>query len=607
MPGRTPASTWLIPLGIAVAVCLTFAPALAGDFVSWDDAKNFLENPHYRGLSGKNLAWMWSTFHLGHYIPLAWMTLGLDYVLWGMNPTGYHATSIVIHAANAVLLYYLGQRLLTLAVATDANRPATRRADITAGAAFAALVFAIHPLRVESVAWITERRDVLSLFFMLVSTSAYLRWVAEDRMSRRLYVVSVAAFLCALLSKATAMTLPAVLLLLNVYPLKRFSVQTVRSIALELAPFAAFSLATMILSVVALRPPTQLPLAAKLAVSAYSLAFYLGKTALPTGLAPLYEMPQQIAPAHTRFLISYIVCGGLAAAAWAMRRRWPGGVAALAAFVLISMPMLGIVQNGPQIAADRYTYHSGPAIALFAAGAIFLALRIPRTVARVTAGAVIVLLALATAKQTKTWRDSEHLWTRVLTVDSSSAIAHSALASLSYRSGDVERGLAHSLRAVDLAPNYPEAHNNLGIGFARQRRLTEAAEQYRRAVELQPTYDEGLNNLGVVTAALGNLDSAVSLFRRALAVNPDYADAHVNWGNALVRVQRIDEAIPHYEKAIDARPNHEDAYHNWGVALAQQGRLEEAMERFRQTLAINPNHAEARLYLDRAAQLTTKR
>jgi Tfp pilus assembly protein PilF len=600
----------LAPIAIGIVVCVTFAPATAGEFVSWDDAKNFIENPHYRGLGPANLAWMWSTFHLGHYIPLTWMTLGLDYVLWGMNPRGYHATSIVIHAGNAVLLYFVAQRLFVLARSSDVNneRPP---ADIVIAAAFAALLFAVHPLRVESVAWITERRDVLSLFFMLLSTLAYVRWASDTRKPRLWYVAALVAFACALLSKATALTLPVIFLILNFYPLKRLQLTSLRDgarvLLVELAPFAVLSIATVFLSIIALHPPTQLPFSAKLAVTAYSLFFYLEKTVLPTRLAPLYEMPQHVMPVAPKFLIAYVFCAALVAAVWTMRRRWPGGVAALAAFVLISLPMLGIVQNGPQIAADRYTYHASPAVALLVTGAIFFSLGIPRVAARLIASVAIVLLALVTVEQTKTWRDSLHLWSRVLAIDSSSAIAHSGMASLAYKSGDVDGGMAHSVRAVNLAPNYPEAHNDVGVGFARQGRLSDAATHYREAIDLQPTYDEALNNLGVVTAAQGDLPAAVELFRRALTINPDYADAHVNWGNALVRVHRLDDAIPHYQEAITTRPDHEDAYHNWGVALAQKGELASAIDRFRQTLAINPKHAEARLYLDRATQLLVKR
>lgn len=607
-PAAVPA--WLAPIAIGIIVCLTFAPAIAGEFVSWDDAKNFIENPHYRGLRPANLAWMWSTFHLGHYVPLTWMTLGLDYVLWGMNPRGYHATSIAIHAGNAVLFFFVAQRLFMLARSSGpkAEPPSM---DVVIASTFAALLFAVHPLRVESVAWITERRDVLSLFFMLLSTLAYLRWTSESERRRLWYAVALASFICALLSKATALTLPVIFLILNFYPLKRIQFASLRvnarALAIELAPFALLSLGAVFLSIIALHPPAQLPFSAKLAVTAYSLFFYLEKTVLPTGLAPLYEMPQHVIAVAPRFLIAYVFCAALVAAVWTMRRRWPGGVAALAAFLLISLPMLGIVQNGPQIAADRYTYHASPAVALLVAGAIFFALRIPRLVSRVIAGVAVVLLALVTAEQTSTWRDSLHLWSRVLAIDSTSAIAHSGMASLAYKSGDVDRGMAHSVRAVKLAPNYPEAHNDLGVGFARQGRLSDAATHYRLAIELQPTYDEALNNLGVVTAALGDLPAAVELFRRALTINPDYADAHVNWGNALVRVRRLDDAIPHYREAITTRPDHEDAYHNWGVALAQKGELADAIDRFRQTLAINPNHPEARLYLDRATQLLVKR
>lgn len=599
------------PAVIAAVTVVAFGPALAGEFVSWDDARNFLENTHYRGLGPANLAWMWTTFHLGHYIPLSWMTLGVDYLLWGMQPAGYHATSILIHAANAVAFFFLARHLLVLALAARPGANQTAAIDVTLSAAFAALLFAVHPLRVESVAWITERRDVLSMFFMLISTLAYLRWCTDAPRRRAWYGAALLAFACALLSKATAMTLPAVFAILNVFPFRRAGVSwrdpRARSVVLELAPFAALSAGTVVLSIVALHPPAQLPLAAKAAVTSYGLAFYLWKTAVPFGLAPLYEMPQHVDPWSGMFRSAYLVAALFLVAVWGMRKRWPAGTASLLAFLLISLPMLGVVQNGPQIVADRYTYHAAPALALFAGGALFFVTRLSATITRAIAAAMVLSLAALTANQSTVWRDSTHLWERVLAVDSNSAIAHSALASLAYRHGRVDEGMAHSIRAVTLAPNYAEAHNDVGVGLARQGRLAEAADHYRHAVELQPTYDEGLNNLGVVTAALGDVEGAVVYFRRAIGLYPDYADAHVNWGNALVRLKRPAEAVPHYQQAITARPDHDDAHHNWGVALAQQGQLPGAVEHFRQALAINPNNAEARVYLDRATQLLVKR
>src|SRR5437899_7793294 len=205
---------WLVPALIALVTFAAFLPVLQNQFVDWDDQRNFLDNHHYRGLGWTHLRWMWTT-HLGHYIPLTWMTLGLDYLLWGMNPVGYHLTSLLLHAANAVAFFFVVCRILTLALPA----PSRRSHALTAG--FAALVFAIHPLRVESVAWLTERRDVLSGLFYLSAILIYLRASGRGERGRGWYWLSVAVFVLALLSKSMVVNLPVVLLILDVYPLRR--------------------------------------------------------------------------------------------------------------------------------------------------------------------------------------------------------------------------------------------------------------------------------------------------------------------------------------------------------------------------------------------------
>src|SRR3989454_383417 len=207
---------WLAPLLVALLTLTAFLPTLQNQFVSWDDDKNFLENPHYRGLGWTHLRWMWTT-HLGHYIPLTWMTLGLDYLLWGMNPLGYHLTNLLLHAANAVVFFFVVRRLLTRAL----PGPSERGHALAVAAGVAALVFAIHPLRVESVAWATERRDVLSGLFYLLTILVYLRDRERGERGRGWYWLSVAVFVCALLSKSMVVNLPVVLMILDVYPLRR--------------------------------------------------------------------------------------------------------------------------------------------------------------------------------------------------------------------------------------------------------------------------------------------------------------------------------------------------------------------------------------------------
>jgi protein O-mannosyl-transferase len=338
-------------------------------------------------------------------------------------------------------------------------------------------------------------------------------------------------------------------------------------------------------------------------VSAYSLVFYLAKTFVPVGLSPLYEMPQHVVPTDARFIVSVVIVLGLAAMAWLLRRRWPSVTTALVLFFIVTLPMLGVVQNGPQIAADRYTYFAAPALAVLLAAGFLALLRSSKSLAR--SGATIVVLALCalTWQQSRVWHDSETLWSRVLDVDSESSIAHSAMSNVLYRENRVEQAMAHSKRAVTIAPNYPEALNGLGVGLAREGRLSDAIEQYRRALAIRPNYDDAEANWGVTLVQQNDVAGAVEHYRRALAINPDNSNAQVNWGNALVRLNRPDEAITHYEAAARIRPDNAEAQHNWGVALAREGKYAEAIEHFRAALAIDPDHAEARAYLEQATRL----
>ena len=612
MGGTTPkrhALGWVTPAAVVLATVVAFLPVLQNAFVAWDDDRNFVENLHFRGLGLAQLRWMWTTFHMGHYVPLSWMTLGLDFDLWGMNPTGYHLTSLLLHAANSVLVYFIARWLLeAIGAANWGQAPANKSlTGIAPAAAAAALLFALHPLRVESVAWATERRDVLSGFFYFSSILAYLRSRSRDQNARQ-YWIAVLLFACALLSKATSMSLPAVLLILNVYPLRRiggaagWTTASARRVYQEIAPFGLLAAAVAGLSIVALHPPTQLGFAAKLAVSAYSLVFYLWKTVVPFGLAPLYEMPQHVDAAATRFLLSGLAVVCLFAGAFLVRRRLPGVTAALATFFVVTLPMLGVVQNGPQIAADRYTYLAAPAIAILAgAGLLWLRQRLPMPTVVGTA-AIIVALGALTWEQCQVWHDSKTLWTRVLDVDADSPTANSALSNVLYRENRVPEAIAHSERAVAIAPNLPEALNGLGVGLAREGRVADAIGLFQRAVGLRPEYADAETNWGVALAQQNDIAGAMSHYERALEIDPDNSNAHVNWGNALVRLNQFDEAIGHYETALRIRPDNAEAQHNWGVALARQSKFAEAIEHFRAALAIDPSHAEAREYLDKATQ-----
>ena len=603
VPGAWPQRwvQWLVPALIALVTFAAFLPTLQNQFVNWDDADNFLDNPHYRGLGWAQLRWMWTTFHMGHWIPLTWMTLGLDYVLWGMNPFGYHLTSLVLHAANAIVLYFVALRILGLALPDPGDR---RRASLALAAGFAALLFALHPLRVESVAWATERRDVLSGLFYLLTILAYLRALERGERGRGWYWGAVGLFACALLSKSMAVSLPIVLLILDVYPLKRLGGATgwwsksARRVYLEKIPFVLLAGAAAAIAFLALfqlhnmAVLDKLSVPGRLAISAYNLSFYLWKMVVPVTLSPLYELGP-VNPSATPFLLSYAAVLAITVLALAVRHRVPGLPVAWLAYIIILLPVLGIFQNGPQVAADRYTCLAGMGWALLAgAGLLCASRRLPV----LSAGLALVLLGglgSLTWSQTRIWHDSETLWSHAVAIDPSSPLGEYNWGLALDRQGKVTEAIERYQAALRLNPNYADAHNSVGAALANQGKVAEAIEHYQTALRLRPDFAEAHGNLGAALAQQGMLAEANDHYRQALQIKPDYADAHGNWGNALARQGKLAEANEHYRQALQIKPDYADAHFNWGNALARQGELAEAIAHYQQALQIEPDSAQA--------------
>src|SRR5205809_588958 len=554
---------WLVPVLIALVTFAAFLPTLQNQFVTWDDGKNFLENAHYRGLGWTHIRWMWTT-HLGHYIPLTWMTLGLDYLLWGMNPVGYHLTSLLLHAANAVVFFFVVHRILTLAL----PRPSERGRALAVSAGFAALVFAIHPLRVESVAWVTERRDVLSGLFYLSAILIYL-WACEGgARGRGWYWGAVAVFVLALLSKSMVVNLPVVLLILDVYPLRRLGgaigwwSEPARRIYIEKIPFvllaaAASAIAVMAQSSVhAAASLAQLSLPGRLVVSAYGLGFYLWKMVVPVNLSPLYELHSTMDPVAPPFILSYALVLAITAIVLALRRPVPGLPAAWVAYVVVLLPVLGILQSGPQIAADRYTYLAGLGWASLAgAGLLSTWRRWPPFV--LTGLAVVLLSGLGTLtwNQVEVWHDSEKLWTHALAIDPKTSMAQFGLGRVRADQGKPAEAIEHYRQALHINPDDAVAHYNRVNALRQQGKRAEAIEHYRQALQMRPNSADAHNNWGVVLGQQGRLADAVEHFQQALRLKPDFAEAHNNWGFALAQQGKRAEAIEHYRQALRLNPD----------------------------------------------------
>src|SRR5437899_2984776 len=584
---------WLVPVLIALVPVAAFLPALQNQFVSSDEGESFLGHPHYRGLGWSQLHWMWTT-HQGHYIPLTWMTLGLDYLLWGMNPFGYHLTSLLLHAANAVAFFFVVRRILKRALPS----PSERGHALAVSAGVAALVFAIHPLRVESVAWVTERRDVLSGLFYLVAILLYLRACEGMARGRGWYWLSVAVFGCALLSKSMVVNLPVVLLILDVYPLRRLGgfvgwwSGPARRIYVEKIPFvllaaAASAVAVMAqLSKSAMIPVAHLSALGRLAVSAYGLSFYLWKMVVPLNLSPLYMRPPTVDPEAPPFILSYGLVLAITAIVLALRRRMPGLPAAWAAYVVVLLPVLGIFQSGSQIAADRYTYLAGLGWAILAGAGLLACRHATRFLIRGSAVGVLVGLEVLTWNQVHVWHDSEKLWTHALAIDPKSSAAHSNLGSALIAQGKPAEASEHFREALRINPNDADDHTNLGMALARQGKLVEASEHYQQALRIKPTSADAHNNWGTLLARQGKLAAAIEHYQQALQIKPDSADAHNNWGTALAQQGKLAEAVEHYQQALKLRPAPDAHPTHFDNARAQQGKLAEAVEHYQQALKL---------------------
>jgi protein O-mannosyl-transferase len=638
----------LIPGLVALITFVAFSPALRNGFVNWDDLETLVENPNFRGVTWSHLSWMFTTFHQGHYQPLSWLTFSMDYLLWGMDPFGYHLTNILLHSANAVLFYFVTLLLLEIAA------PVSSAVVLKLAAGFSALLFAIHPLRVESVAWATERRDVLSGFFLLLTVLSYLKAVGpetNDASGRRWIFVSAVLYVLSLLSKASGMTLPLVLLVLDVYPLRRFGGGAgqwfgveARRVWLEKLPFFIAAVAAGAVALAAQQKSGALvstethDLAGRIVQSLYGITFYMVKTLLPTDLAPLYEIPPELHLFHWRIIFATIVFLLFSLGFFTARHRWPAAMAGWIAYLLLLAPVLGVTQAGLQLVADRYSYLSCMGWAILAATVLCRLWR-PWSdgVARPVLLMAIPLFALfglgrLTWRQTEIWHDSEKLWNHALAV-SPSSMAYFHVGRFMAQRGDLAEAEKHLRRAVEINPTNDVMQSNLALVIARQGNLAEATAHFYRALKINPADPATLNNMGITLAQQGKLDEAIQHFQRALEIRPNDASGHTNLANVLLAREDLDgatkhlrvaieidpadadnhknlamvlaqrgslaEATHHLRRAVELKPGDATAANNLAITLAKQGQLAEAAERFEEALRIEPNFAEAHAGLAR--------
>jgi len=538
-PGATKCRFAWISLGLLLLVALAYAPVWNHDFVSLDDERYVSANHQVQaGLTVEGWVWAWTAFHAANWHPLTWLSHMLDVELFGSGARGHHLTNVALHAANTILLFLLLGRMTGSAM----------RALVVA------VLFGVHPLHVESVAWVAERKDLLCALFWLLAMRAYLAY-ARDPAPRSYGLVFLLAA-CALLAKPMAVTLPFVLLLIDGWPLRRFEALGPRRLLLEKLPLLALSIASSVVTLLAQRAGGAIatldayPLGVRLANAAVAYATYLGRTIWPAGLALPYPHPGNELPLTTS-LLSLLLLAAVSFAAYHWRRERPWLAVGWLWFLGTLVPVIGLVQVGPQAMADRYTYL--PLVGIF----MMLAWSfrsVGRQVRRETGLAALLLVVtplatIGTWRQLRHWENDLTLATRAIAVTRDNAVAHNELGLALERRGRSAEALPHYNAAIEIRPGFAEAHNNLAGTLSQLGRFDEALAAYRHALELKPAYPEALLNYGVALARRGETLQAIAQFEQALRIRPGYGRAHANLAAAHLTRDDVEAARREIERA----------------------------------------------------------
>ena len=634
--GRARLERNLISILIAAAILAAFSPVLLDGVLHWDDLF-FVGKDARLGWGWEGLRWSFGEVHLGQYVPLACLSFVADFKLWGGEAGGYHLTNLLWHVAAGLVWFGFWRRLLLL------EAPA-RKGDAALAAAAAALLFCLHPLRVESVAWIAERRDMLCGFFYAAALRLYLEHcLSADKAGRRL-VGALACFVLSLLSKAAGISLPATLLVLDVYPLKRLPAdprrwlgRSERAVLLEKAPFVALSAADAVGTLVALRRKgiidgfAALSLSHRLTCAAYSLLFYVRKELWPFPMLPFYPMPRHFDPAAPRFLAWSAAAVVAALAVWRFGRKRLVVRAAAVHYAVALLPVSGLVSGGiPHLGSDRFSYFPSLAFSALAAAGLFGALARPkrRAVALAVTAAVLAVLGASSWRRCLEWRDDESFWGAALVDEPGFVTAYLNLARVYSEDGRLGRAAVLAEEAAYSNPENAVAWSDIGAvrlalaqwaraeeayrksvaldsgnsaarrGLARAleaRGLGEAAAgQLRAAAALEPRDAAVRYELGNALFRLGRMDSAGDSFLEASRLDPKLASAHANLGRVLELQGLPDAAVVEYRAAVRIGGSPEALY-NWANVESGRGRGEMAIRLYREALRLNPAFDDARL------------
>ena len=587
---------------IGVAAAGVHLGALDCGFIAYDDDAYIYRNPHLRqGFTPDSLRWAVTAHlthdalpHLDYWQPLTVLSRLLDVELYGLSPRGHHATNVALHGMNAALLF----------LALEAMTGAPWRS------AFVSALFGLHPLRVESVVWVTERKDVLSGLFWMLTLAAYLRFVRTRE--RRDYALVLAAFVLGLMAKPILVTLPFVLLLLDYWPLRRLGPRdwrTLRALALEKAPLFAFAAASLAITVISHARGAYFvglearPLSMRVGTALVDYARAATRIAWPQPMALPQPFPLTASPAAV-----VVACGAalaiVSAAAWIQRDRRPWLAVGWLWFLGTLAPTIALVSSGAHPLADRFTYipHIGLGIAI-TWGLAEIVPASARMVLWGTAAAALAASAFATVAQARHWRDSETLFRHAVAVTTDNFDAHFNLGNALAEKGRGAEAIDQYRKTIALHPRHARAHNNLANLLGLEGRIDAAIVEYEAALRLQPDYGDAHSNLGLLHARKGDDRRAREHLAAALRAKPRHADALYNMGRLEERAGRSAEALDLLTRAVSADPDFAAAFVSRGNLLAQSGRLQDAERDYREALRLRPSDADAANNLGRALEL----
>lgn len=594
---------------IKVAICIfivvsTFAVYLQvqdHQFINYDDPSYVTENLNVKaGLTRESIAWAFTTSHIYEWAPINWLSYMLDYQIYGPNPKGFHLTNLFFHIANALTLFLV---LLRMTGALWQS-------------GLVAILFALHPFNVDSVAWIAERKNVLSTFFWFLTMWAYVHYIKEPNIKR--YSLVFIALTLGLMSKAMLITLPFVLLLLDYWPLNRlnlenknetaFPVQTENHTApshliLEKLPLLALVAGSIITSLVVLGESLEsldaYPLPERIVNALVSYLMYLQKMIWPSGLSVIYAYPVNDLPAW-KGLACGLILTVITIIVIRKLRQFPYLAVGWLWYLGTLVPVIGIVQSGGQAMADRYAYV--PLIGIF----IMVAWGLPDLMEKwrhrdkvliVLAGICIPTLMVVTWNQVSHWRSTITIFEHAIRVTDKEypgfAFAHNNLGIALYEGRSTEEAISHLKIAIRLYPDYLDAHNNLGSVLLTEGKTDEAIPHFKTAIKIKPTFAQAHYNLGIALRKERNTEGAISHYTKAIELRPGFAKAHNNLGRALLDKGKTEEAISHFKTAIKIKPAFAKPHYNLGNALLAKGKKEEAIVHYREAIKIKPNYTMA--------------